>query len=631
MATAVTVSFPTSTAEVFNSVATIAALRALPSSGQFDGANVLVEGSTAAGDGGGGIYVYDVGSLATDNGSSVLKPDDLTALQLGRWLAVGADPVLRTDLSAATGSVLIKHKMADTGTYGRTLRQWGVVGGMDNGNVFNWIDDTLDAAILAGTNTADLGAMVQNALNAVAAGAGGSVLVPNGARLRVNTNLIVPNKVNLSGNRKVVPGHHEANWLTGFGPSIVLDRAANITLQSAAGLSGLLIHPPGITTAQTSANVAAWTGTAIILADYTQDMFVEDCTIVGYETAISKQGGVVGLNPINRPRICRVNIDCFNGVLIARAMDVPYLDQIHCWPFASESAPAELNSAQKLRGGTAFLIGEVSDWTKGTNLFCYGYMVGYDVFDGDQVEWSNCDYDYVPEQVAVGNIGFRWRGTAHNGRMFGCRAAAATNALIVDTASTVEGDIVADNFTVRQADANAVVVSNGSLRLLSPTFLGKDAATKMARAVLVESTATRVSIEGTPRFEYVTTCVEQVANTTPVTVSEKAQYISVTNRRVGYYVPSIAAADGMELTGEPVLRVINTTGLNIDVGTLNGAATYAGRTVTLVGDAANTGTVSFLDGPSINLPGVSFVMNVGDVLRLASIGSGWVGAGSSDN
>lgn len=166
MATAVTVSFPTSTAEVFNSVATIAALRALPSSSQFDGANVLLEGSAAAGDGGGGIYVYDVGSLVADNGSSVLKPDDLTALQMGRWLAVGADPVLRTDLAATTGSLLIKHKMADTGTYGRTLRQWAVVGGMDNGNVFNHIDDTLDSAILARTNTTDLSTMIQNAATA---------------------------------------------------------------------------------------------------------------------------------------------------------------------------------------------------------------------------------------------------------------------------------------------------------------------------------------------------------------------------------------------------------------------------------------------------------------------------------
>jgi hypothetical protein len=78
----------------------------------------------------------------------------------------GGDATLRTDLAnPASGSALILHKMAGSGAYARTMRQWGVVGGLSDNNVMNWIDSNLDADLVAGTNTADLQAMLQNALN----------------------------------------------------------------------------------------------------------------------------------------------------------------------------------------------------------------------------------------------------------------------------------------------------------------------------------------------------------------------------------------------------------------------------------------------------------------------------------
>jgi hypothetical protein len=76
-----------------------------------------------------------------------------------------SDGSLRADLASDSGSTLILHKSADAGTHGRTLRQWAAVGGFDEANVFNWIDDDLDAPITARTNATDLAVFIQAGLN----------------------------------------------------------------------------------------------------------------------------------------------------------------------------------------------------------------------------------------------------------------------------------------------------------------------------------------------------------------------------------------------------------------------------------------------------------------------------------
>ena len=68
------------------SVATVAALRALPVSSSVSyatGYPVFVLGYYTAGDGGGGQFVYNATSTATDNGGTIIKPTSATT---GRWL-----------------------------------------------------------------------------------------------------------------------------------------------------------------------------------------------------------------------------------------------------------------------------------------------------------------------------------------------------------------------------------------------------------------------------------------------------------------------------------------------------------------------------------------------------------------
>lgn len=74
----------------FPSLATVAALRAIPSSGLANGDNYVVDGAASEGDGGGGVFAWNDGSLAVDDGFFTVRPNDTTAGQAGRWILTGS-------------------------------------------------------------------------------------------------------------------------------------------------------------------------------------------------------------------------------------------------------------------------------------------------------------------------------------------------------------------------------------------------------------------------------------------------------------------------------------------------------------------------------------------------------------
>jgi hypothetical protein len=47
---------------------------------------VSVLGGAVKGDGGGGVYYFDISSLADDNGLSVIRPSSISPTAPGRWL-----------------------------------------------------------------------------------------------------------------------------------------------------------------------------------------------------------------------------------------------------------------------------------------------------------------------------------------------------------------------------------------------------------------------------------------------------------------------------------------------------------------------------------------------------------------
>jgi len=94
----------------FPSVATISDLRALPSTTLSTGDNYVVDGGAAEADGGGGVFAWNDGLVAADDGINIVKPDDTSPGQAGRWVLTGRTgseanvSALRADLaSSASG------------------------------------------------------------------------------------------------------------------------------------------------------------------------------------------------------------------------------------------------------------------------------------------------------------------------------------------------------------------------------------------------------------------------------------------------------------------------------------------------------------------------------------------------
>ena len=90
MASAVIVNLPGFPFDNFPSLGTIAALRAVSSFGLVSGENYAIDGGTTVGDGAGGVFTWVPSSLSADNGSTVVKPNNLTVGQAGRWKLIDA-------------------------------------------------------------------------------------------------------------------------------------------------------------------------------------------------------------------------------------------------------------------------------------------------------------------------------------------------------------------------------------------------------------------------------------------------------------------------------------------------------------------------------------------------------------
>lgn len=97
------------------SVQTLAELRAVPSYGLLETNTVLVQGLETYGDGMGRLYGWDSSSLAIDNAGSVIKPDDKTPLQSGRWVILFG--------GGGGGSVSVAADEVDVATYPGTTEE----------------------------------------------------------------------------------------------------------------------------------------------------------------------------------------------------------------------------------------------------------------------------------------------------------------------------------------------------------------------------------------------------------------------------------------------------------------------------------------------------------------------------
>lgn len=232
------------------SVSNLAALRALPSFENDAGADVLVEGGVASGDGAGGTYVWSASSLEADDGTRVIRPSDLTTLQAGRWKFIGASTVLgaKTSLAALKATPITETAPTLVTAAGRVDYAFVLgdfTGQADDARVVKLNDVPLVTGALVRQTAASLtgvrGGTVANALDritvsitdpqfgAVAAGTGWGAVVPTlGTDNAVAINAAVAYVAGRGGGDVVIPAVADADRFFGINSPVLMKPSVNI-------------------------------------------------------------------------------------------------------------------------------------------------------------------------------------------------------------------------------------------------------------------------------------------------------------------------------------------------------------------------------------------------------------------
>lgn len=210
----VEVIFPDRPTGSTNALDTIAELRAVDSSAINDNTNIIVVGA--------GIYKWNAASLASDNGSSVIKPTDKTALQAGRWiLIIGM-------LSAAdySGTVFLSS----------AVPVW-----LGNGTYNGSTDPMLVVSRLM--TTAPLGSPHAISVNFVSSFGGGLSQNAYDDRSRIiagamNHHASYQSGLELSGTANMVQFFHDSVQVTLDGPTANLDNLYGMFVREVVELNG---------------------------------------------------------------------------------------------------------------------------------------------------------------------------------------------------------------------------------------------------------------------------------------------------------------------------------------------------------------------------------------------------------
>jgi hypothetical protein len=351
------------------------------------------------------------------------------------------------------GAISNTNVTATGSTTARTLanRFADVVNVKDFGAVGDW-----NATTGTGTNDRDA---IQAAINSLGQN-GGTVLIPNGMRCLVDSNITISRHVSLVGPHKMV-GSPQDNGYTPYnllGGAIILNSSATINTEGNSSIYGLLIHRKGMTFP--APNPSAFAGTAITVGG--DDVSVRNCMILGFNRAIDIG---VGTAP-QRQKFEYILMDNNNGIRIATCRDIPYVDNCHAWPFATVTAgPA---GTKDFRNGIAYEIGPICDWGKFTNCFAFGYLRGFYLNEVNDVTLIGCAVDNLHPALAPNSIGFEVAGISLDTKFIGCQAAANDEAGIYlnNTGwTTIEGftswGTTRHAIRIGSATANAIIKGSG--------------------------------------------------------------------------------------------------------------------------------------------------------------------------
>lgn len=460
---------------------------------------------------------------------------------------------------------------------------------------------------------------IQAALDSLI-GLGGTVVIPNSFRCYVATDLTIPENVSLVGPNVAVGIYsYEATSLSTIGGTILLNSAATINLSSGACLSGILIYRYGMTFPV--ANSSSFAGTAITATG--RMVYVENCMIVGFNKAFYSN---------NQPQI-RLNnlwLDNNNNIEISASYDISYISNCHAWPFASMGGDSGTPIESTKRTGTAFSFQDVSDWTKVTNCFSYGYKKGFVANNVSSMEFVSCGADNLFDVVPLytDSQGFVIEGTSTKISLTACEAAAQDRAGIeINTTAT---DTIAymtklTNCTFWANKAGAII-DNGDASFEQCSFDGYNLASTFG-----------IGVGNATSTVLVNDCVSsRMTEDIALSASTYKLYLGNTNvlnspKTVNYnytVAQSIASADPLILPKAGT--VFNVTGTT-NFGTINDQYTvWTGKTVTLIFNGILTVGNGTSTAGNIRLNGsASFVTAPGSTLTLMHNGTQWYEIGRS--
>jgi hypothetical protein len=318
-----------------------------------------------------------------------------------------------------SGNASSATALATGSTTARTLanRFDDFVNVKDFGAVGNWNATT-------GTGTDDSVA-IQDAIDSLGQN-GGTVVIPNGMKCLVDSNITISRHVSLVGPLKMVGSPQDNNYTPyqNLGGAIILNSSATINTEGNSTISGLLIYRKGMTFP--APNASAFAGTAITCGG--DDVSVLNCMILGFNLAFYSS------NIKQRQKLEYLMLDNTNGIEINQCLDIAYISNCHAWPFATIAASG--TAAKLVRTGTAYKFQNTADWCKITNCFSYGYNRGFSIIDANSCTLIGCGADNVPNTALLNpnSCGFfiskEIGGTASSieTRLIGCQAAAQDTA-----------------------------------------------------------------------------------------------------------------------------------------------------------------------------------------------------------
>jgi hypothetical protein len=465
-----------------------------------------------------------------------------------------------------------------------------------------------------GDGVTDDTAEFQAAIDSLGA-AGGSVIVPDGMRCLIDSNLTVKANVSLVGPHQYV-GSPDDNTNAPYGSvggALLVNSAATITLKGGASLTGLLIHRKGMTFP--AANSSAYAGTAVTIGG--DDATVRNCMLLGFATAITSTDW-------QRGRFFDLLMDNTNGISISNAYDIPRIENVHCWPFATIAQYAiDLLPTQLQRSGTAFELNGVADWAKLTNCFAYGYFRGFDLNNVNTATLISCTVDgTAPPNVLAGCRGFSVRGTSYDTKLIGCQAASQEIGFYLDTGADIQNQLT--NCVGWNGTNHAFFIGAGDWLMTSCV------ARQFTNGILYNNAASRLTIRGFQFGSTLTTRLNcNVAATTGFISFDGAQAPSAASGAslVTGTFTGVSVASASPLPIPAVGSDFNITGTTNFSNLQSG---WAGREVTLYFAGILTVVHGTGAADAIRLSGAAnFTTTAGATLTLRHNGTQWYEVGRS--